>query len=154
MVTKHSKVLTNIYVSTHFNSEIWWQSSTTSGPKQRCKFSMNSLWLGWLTNKNCVWSKHVYYLGWNRSPAQVGCTRQVLGPGALGRPRGIGWRGSWEGGSGWGTHVNPWLIHFNVWQNPLQKKKRIVRVKSLQLCSTLCDPLDCNPPGSSVHGIL
>ena len=38
----------------------------------------------------------------------------VLGPGALGRPRGIGWRGRWEGGSGWGTHVNPWLIHFNV----------------------------------------
>ena len=28
--------------------------------------------------------------------------RQVLGPGALGRPRGIGWRGRWEGGSGWG----------------------------------------------------
>ena len=23
-----------------------------------------------------------------------------------------------------------------------------------QLCSTLCNPLDCNPPGSSVHGIL
>ena len=35
-------------------------------------------------------------------PAQVGCMRQVLGPGALGRPRGIGWRGRWEGGSGWG----------------------------------------------------
>ena len=28
-------------------------------------------------------SKYVYYLGWNRSPAQVGCMRQVLGPGAL-----------------------------------------------------------------------
>ena len=41
--------------------------------------------------------------------------RQALGPGALGRPRGvIGWRGRWEGGSGWGTHVDPWLIHFNV----------------------------------------
>ena len=52
-------------------------------------------------------SKHVYYLEWNRSPAQVGCMIQVLGPGALGRPRGIGWRGRWEGGSGWGTHVNP-----------------------------------------------
>ena len=65
-------------------------------------------------------SKHVYYLGWNRSPAQVGCLRQALGPGALGRPRGIRWRGRWDGGSGWGTHVNPWLIHFNVWQNPLQ----------------------------------
>ena len=35
-------------------------------------------------------SKHIYHLGWNRSPAQVGCMRQVLGPGALGRPRGIG----------------------------------------------------------------
>ena len=50
-------------------------------------------------------SKHVYYyLGWNRSPAQTGYTRQVHGPGALGRPRGIGWRGRWEGWSGWGTH--------------------------------------------------
>ena len=35
----------------------------------------------------------------------------------------------WEGGSGWGTHVNPWLIHFNVWQNPLQ----YCNVISLQL---------------------
>ena len=69
-------------------------------------------------------SKHVYYLGWNRSPAQVGCMRQALRPGALGRPRGIGWRGRWEGGSGCGTLVNPWLIHFNVWQNPLQLKKK------------------------------
>ena len=24
----------------------------------------------------------------------------------------------------------------------------------LQLCPALCDPVDCNPPGSSVHGIL
>ena len=44
----------------------------------------------------------------------LGCMRQMLGPGALGRPRGIGGRGRWEGGSGWGTHVNPWLIHVNV----------------------------------------
>ena len=73
--------------------------------------------------------KHVYYLGWNRSPAQVGCMRQVLGAGALGWPRGMGWGGRWEGGSGWGTHVNPWLIHVNVWQKPLQYCKVI----SLQL---------------------
>ena len=26
--------------------------------------------------------------------------------------------------------------------------------KSLQLCPTLCDPIDCSPPGSSVPGIL
>ena len=68
--------------------------------------------------------KHVYYLAWNRSPAQVGCMRQVLGPGALGKPRGNGWSGRWEGGLGWGTHVNPWLFHFNVWQNPPQIKKK------------------------------
>ena len=55
--------------------------------------------------------------------------RQVLGPAALGRPRGIEWRGRWEGGSGWGTHVNPWLIQVNVWQKPLQYCKVI----SLQL---------------------
>ena len=24
----------------------------------------------------------------------------------------------------------------------------------LQLCPTLCDPMDCSPPGSSIHGIL
>ena len=49
----------------------------------------------------------------------------MLGAGALGRPRGMGWGGSWEGGSGWGTHVNPWLIHVNVWQKPLQYCKVI-----------------------------
>ena len=26
--------------------------------------------------------------------------------------------------------------------------------KSLQACTTLCDPMDSSPPGSSVHGIL
>ena len=26
--------------------------------------------------------------------------------------------------------------------------------KSLQSCPTLCDPMDCSPPGSSVHGIF
>ena len=29
-----------------------------------------------------------------------------------------------------------------------------VCAKSLQSCPTLCDPMDCSPPGSSVHGIL
>ena len=55
--------------------------------------------------------------------------KQVLRAGALGRPRGIGWGRRREGGSGWGTHVNPWLIHVNVWQKPLQ----YCRVISLQL---------------------
>ena len=28
-----------------------------------------------------------------------------------------------------------------------------VCAKLLQLCSILCNPMDCSPPGSSVHGI-
>ena len=53
--------------------------------------------------------------------------RQVLRADALGRPRGMGWRGrrDWGWGWGWGTHVNPWLIHVNVWQKPLQYYKVI-----------------------------
>ena len=57
--------------------------------------------------------------------------RQVLRAGALGRPRGMGW----------GTHVNPWLIHVNVWQKPLQYYKVI----SLQL-------IKINGGGSQTHG--
>ena len=41
----------------------------------------------------------------------------------------MGWGGRREEGSGWGTHVNPWLIHANLWQKPLQYCKVI----SLQL---------------------
>ena len=26
--------------------------------------------------------------------------------------------------------------------------------KSLQSCPTLCNPMDCSPPGSSIHGIF
>ena len=59
--------------------------------------------------------KQVYYQGWNRPPAQVGCMRQVLRSGALGWPRGMGW----------GTHVNQWLLHVNIWQKPLQYCKVI-----------------------------
>ena len=44
-------------------------------------------------------------------------------------PEGWEWGRRWEGVSGWGTHVNPWLIHINVWQKPLQYCKVI----SLQL---------------------
>ena len=54
---------------------------------------------------------------------------RVLRAGALGWPWGVGWGGRWEGGSGWGTRVYPWLIHLTVWQKPPQYCKVI----SLQL---------------------
>ena len=44
-----------------------------------------------------------------------------------------GWQGrDVGGGSEWGTHVHPWLIHVNVWQKPPQYCKVI----SLQLKRT------------------
>ena len=42
---------------------------------------------------------------------------RMLRSGALGWPRRMGWRGRWEGGSWWGTHVLPWRIQVKVWQN-------------------------------------
>ena len=82
---------------------------------------------GWAVSREQHWNMYIIYS--EISPAQVGCMRQVLGPGALWRSWGIGWRGRWEEGSGWGIHVTPWLIHVNVWQNPLQ----CCEVISLQL---------------------
>ena len=41
----------------------------------------------------------------------------MLGASALGRPRGTVWGGRREEGSGWGTHVYLWRIHFDIWQN-------------------------------------
>ena len=41
----------------------------------------------------------------------------MLGASALGRPRRMVWGGRREEGSGWGTHVYLWWIHFDIWQN-------------------------------------
>ena len=65
--------------------------------------------------------------------------KQIISPGWMHETSAQGWytgktqrdgvEGKWEGGSGWGTHVDTWLIHVTVWQNPLQYCKVI----SLQL---------------------
>ena len=36
----------------------------------------------------------------------------------------------------------------------VSKQQACMHAKSLQLCPTLCDPMDYSPLGSSVHGIL
>ena len=54
----------------------------------------------------------------------------MLGAGALGRSRDMIWGERWEGGSGSGTHVHPWLIHVNVWQNQYSiVKKNKIKIK-------------------------
>ena len=64
-----------------------------------------------------------------RSPVQVLGLRQGAQGWCSGMTPRDGMGGRWEGGSGWGTHVHPWLIHVNIWQKQLQYCKVI----SLQL---------------------
>ena len=37
------------------------------------------------------------------------------------------------------------------WETEMDKYT-LCCAKSLQSCPTLCDPMDCSPPGSAVHG--
>ena len=53
----------------------------------------------------------------------------MLGAGALGRPRGMVWGGRREEGSGWGTHVCLWQIHFDIWQNQYNTVKLKNKIK-------------------------
>ena len=46
------------------------------------------------------------------------------------------------------TASEMWLLP-DVWESQV-----CVCAKSLQSCPTLCDPMDCGPPGTSVCGIL
>ena len=43
------------------------------------------------------------------------------------------------------------IQHFRA--NRWKKKKSVYACSVAQLCRTLCDPMDCNSPGSSVRGI-
>ena len=56
----------------------------------------------------------------------------MLGAGALGRPRGRVWGGRMEEGSGWGTQVYLWWIHFDIWQNQynIVKLKNKIKLKT------------------------
>ena len=46
-------------------------------------------------------------------------------------PRGMVWGGKREESSGWGTHVNLWRIHFDIWQNQynIVKLKNKIKLK-------------------------
>ena len=61
------------------------------------------------------------------------------------------------------TYHNPWLLVWLLLSTRLSAKWKgdcvpyspfCVHAKLLQSCPTLCDPMDCSPPGSSIHGIL
>ena len=59
----------------------------------------------------------------------------------------------------WHTHLSAsWSLqedHSGIFNFAFLKILLVrVHAKSLQSCPTLCDPMDCSPPDSSVHGIL
>ena len=43
------------------------------------------------------------------------------------------------------------ICHCNYYVSLIRLK---VKSEVAQLCLTLCDPMDCSPPGSSIHGIF
>ena len=54
-----------------------------------------------------------------------------------------------------GIYMCVWLVQSETTAETTQRCKRTTVLVSLaQLCAILCDPTDCSPPGSSVHGIL
>ena len=60
--------------------------------------------------------------------------------------------------------ATPWMAAQSPWDSPGKNTGvgcyflQCMKVKSesevAQSCPTLCDPMDCSPPGSSVHGIF
>ena len=80
--------------------------------------------------------KHVYYQVRNESPVYVRYRIQD----AWGWCTGMIQRDDmgWEGVSGLGTHVHPWWIHVNVWQNQYsivkQNKVKIKIKKKENMC--------------------
>ena len=63
--------------------------------------------------------------------------KQITSPGWMYETSAQGWcTGKMQrevgGGSGWGLHLNPWLIHVNVWQNSLQYCK-VINVQLIKI---------------------
>ena len=54
------------------------------------------------------------------------------------------------------TKKNHWKYYFQKNEDGTSQVSRphVVLCLVAQSCLTLCDPMDCSPPGSSVHGIL
>ena len=73
-------------------------------------------------------SKHVYYLGETDHQPRLDASDKCMGLVHWDDPEVSGGVGGGTGDRDW-EQVNPWLIHVNVWQKPLQYCKVI----SLQL---------------------
>ena len=91
-----------------------------------------SSWLAHYTGSSCFWSRHC---GKNSSLiVHILCTLNL---------------------KLFFVRTTEALWHFKVSDNGSQKNVTNHRLGvHAELCLTLCDPMDCSPPGSSVHGIF
>ena len=83
---------------------------------------------GWDDLGECHWNTYNIIYGTSRQ-SRFDARYWMLGAGALGRPRGMVWGGRREEGSGWGTHVYLWQIHFDIWQNQYNIVKFTNKIK-------------------------
>ena len=119
----------------------------------------------------CDWSSDVCSSDLeSSSPKRQGCRRRetpksvALVPGTLQASScGSGHTDLWRSGALRPQHASwevqgkaPMASWVLILASPLSVFESICPVcaKSLQSRLTLCDPLDCSPPGSSVHGII
>ena len=79
----------------------------------------------------------------------------MLGASALGRRRGMVCGGRREEGSGWGTHVYLWRIHFDIWQNQYNivkfKNKIKLKKKKKEYWSKLPFPISGDLPNRGIE---
>ena len=62
--------------------------------------------------------------------------RQALGPGALGRPRGIGWRGRWERGIGMGNTCKPMAVSFQCMTKSTTIEKKKLNIQKTKIMAS------------------
>ena len=93
--------------------------------RQRCEeqsFGLCGRGWSWDDLGEWHWNMYIIICETNRQ-SRFDAWDRVLRAGVLGWPWRMRWGGRWERGSGWGTHVHPWMI---LWQNSLQYCKIII----------------------------
>ena len=104
---------------------------------------------GWDDLGEWHWNMYIITCEMNRQ-SRLDAWDRVLGAGALGWPRGMGW---WEMGGGFrmGNTCIAIADSCLCMEKALQYFKVIQFSSVTQLCLTLCDPMNCSTPGLPVH---
>ena len=96
-----------------------------------------------------------FYLGWERQPFHGGEHGNPLQYSCLENPKD---RGVWQAHIDSTTFISNLFCFILFWKHHLpylpswKKWKKVLLVT--QSCPALYNPMDCSPPGSSIHGIL